>query len=132
MKSKIFPVIAFLFFIFLACPKKEIPYLSHVYGWLRLSTAESLGVNGILLQISDLNPEQPDRFRIREVTTQIRDARDGYFEMDSVCYGTSGYMSGDIVTIYCDSLKNPGWKTQWWNPSLKSEVDTIIIFIVHH
>jgi hypothetical protein len=125
----ILPVMA-IFFIFFGCPKKEIPYFSHVYGWLRQNALDTIGVNNVILQIWDVNPDNPNYFRRRDDTTMTNGARNGFFEMDSVCYGTSGYLSSDLVRIVCDSTQNPGQKTLTWFPPIMGGVDTIYLNLV--
>lgn len=129
MKLKFIPLAITFFFILSACTQKEIPYFSHVYGRLQYNDQDSTGFNNVILQIRDLNPDNPGVFRFRDVTTTNHDSQDGFFEMDSVCYGTSGYMTSEIVRILCDSLKNPGYKTKWWFPNIMHAVDTIIIYL---
>jgi hypothetical protein len=131
MKFRFILLAIVVFFIFFGCPQKETPYFSHVYGWVRGVSFESTGVNGVVLQIRDINPENPEAYRYVEVTTQTLGSRIGSFDLDSVCYGTSGYMTSELVRIYCDSLKNPAWKTQWWFPTIMGELDSITLNIVH-
>lgn len=130
MKFKLFSLAIAIIFIFLACPQKETPYFSHVYGWLRYNELDTVGTNNVILQIRDIDPENTAYFRNRSDTTMIHDSHGGFFEMDSVCYGTSGYLSSDIVRILCDSLQNPGYKTLIWFPTIMGGVDTIFLNLV--
>ena len=130
MKLKFIPLAITIFFIFLACPQKEIPYFSHVYGWLRYNEQDTIGRNNVILRIQDVNPDNPAYFRNRYDTTMNHDSRGGFFEMDSVCYGTSGYLSSDLVRIICDSLQNPGYKNLTWIPIIMGGVDTIFLNLI--
>ncbi len=115
----------------IACTESEIPYFTHIYGRLKLQGTDSTFIGGVILQISDLNPADLSRFRIREVTTAMPDSILGYFEMDSVCYGTSAKMNNEIVSVYCDSIKNPAFPSLLWYPEIHGHngVDSIILNI---
>lgn len=128
MKKIVFLLPIILFCV--ACPEKETPYFSHVYGRLRLQNGSTYFDN-VILQVSDLNPDDPDRFRIREVTTATIDSLPGSFELDSVCYGTSAFMNSEIVSVYSDSIDNPAFPSQLWYPAIngRNGVDTILLYI---
>ncbi len=120
-----------LIIFFTACAEQETPYFTHLYGRLRLQNTDSTFIDGVLLQISDLNPDHLDRLRIREVTTATSNSLKGYFELDSVCFATSAIGSSEIVSIYCDSINNPAFPSQLWYPEIhgRNGVDSIIINI---
>jgi hypothetical protein len=115
--------------LFVNCTTEEEPLITHLYGYVRQLSDTTVGVNDIVLQIKDIHVHDLNRMRIREDTTTVQDSLDGYFEMDSVCYGTTQLQGTGYVTIYVDSLKNPDWPTQYWLPTLLGEIDTIVIFI---
>jgi len=130
LKQLLFLLCVLVFIV--ACFKEEEKYYTHLYGWVRdPSTPDTNGVDGIVVQIVDINPKDVSRNRIREDTTHTVDSLHGFFEMDSVCYGTSGYMGAQTVMIHIDSTKNPGYPTQWWFPDIGGGVDTVILHIKH-
>lgn len=115
-----------IIFLILTCAQKEVPYFTHLYGWVKYDT---LGINGIILQIIDINPDDVNRGRVRETITKSSASLPGFFEMDSVCYGTSGYQGSQTVAIQVDSTKNSGWSTKIWYPDIKGGVDTVLLFL---
>ncbi len=127
MKKALTIAIFFSVFIFNCTQEQGEPYFCHLYGFLK-SAEDSLGVNSILLQIKDLDPDNTHKYRIRETTTRTVDSLAGFFEMDSVCYGTTT-MEGEFVQIYVDSTKNPDWATQLWIPKIWSEVETLTLYL---
>lgn len=112
------------------CSEDEEPLLAHVYGYVR-NESDSSGVNSITLRIRDIDPENVEDIRERETITRTEDSLAGYFEMDSVCYGTSNMQGIGYVTIIVDSTTNPGWPTQYWQPDVYGAVDTVILYISH-
>jgi len=114
----------------ITCAEKETPFFTHLYGRLKLQNGSTYFDN-VILRISDLNPNDFDRLRIREITTATIDSLPGSFELDSVCYGTSGYMSNEIVSVYCDSMDNPAFPSLYWYPEIHAHngVDTILLNI---
>lgn len=129
--NKILILIAVLAVFLLVCTQHEDPLFCHLYGYVRLATDSTTGVNGITLRIWDLNPENPTAYRDtpRETVTRTEDGAAGFFEMDSVVYGTDKNQ-GQYVSIAIDSLRNPGWTSQVHWPLIDGEVDTIIVYIV--
>ncbi|MEO0095204.1 MAG: hypothetical protein ABIL46_00035 [candidate division WOR-3 bacterium] len=122
MKKTIFLII--IAFVILRCTKKEELYFTHLYGWLKHDTLG--GINGLKINIRDINPENTDYYRFRPYTTGYSpDFQPGFFEMDSVCYGTSSYQGGQIVAVLLDSTDNPGWPRQYWYLTLSGGVDTV-------
>ncbi|MBA7664264.1 hypothetical protein ES703_72321 [subsurface metagenome] len=63
-----------------------------------------------------------------DVQIRYENSFPGFFEMDSVCYGTTK-QQGRIVFIVIDSTENPGWPSQGWYPDIYGDVDTIILYI---
>ena len=120
-------IIAIFFSVFSCTQEQGEPYFCHLYGFLK-SAEDSMGVNNILLQIKDLDPNNTDKYRIRETRTETVDSLVGFFEMDSVCYGTTT-MEGEFVQIYVDSIENPGWATQFWVPKIRTEVETLTLYL---
>lgn len=118
----------FLVLSILNCTTQGEPLISHLYGYLK-NESDSTGVNNIVLKIRDINPYDVNLSRVREDTTRTEDSQDGFFEMDSVCYGTTEQQGTGYVAIFADSLLNPGWPSQYWWPSIAGDVDTIIIYI---
>jgi len=116
--------------LFTACPETETPFYTHLYGRLKLQNGTTY-FNNVTLQISDLSPDNFNQPRIREVITATIDSLPGSFELDSVCYGTSGYMNNEIVSVYCDSMTNPAFPSQLWYPEIRAHngVDSILLNI---
>ncbi len=107
------------------CTKKEELYFTHLYGWAKYDTS---GINGLNLVIRDIKPDDTGYYRFRPVTTGYSgDSFPGFFEMDSVCYGTSSYQGSQIVAVLLDSVDNPGWPRQYWYLTLSGVVDTVEI-----
>lgn len=76
--------------------------------------------------VRDINPENTSYYRFRRDTTGYSiDSQPGFFEMDSVCYATSGYQGSQIVAVMIDSIDNPGWPRQYWYLNLYGGVDTV-------
>lgn len=113
------------------CTQKEEPLFCHLYGYVREASDSVTGVDGITLRIWDLDPEDPTEYRPtpRETVTRTEDSLSGFFEMDSVVYGTDKNQ-GSYVRIVIDSLQNPGWTSQVHWPFIEGEVDTVIVLIV--
>jgi len=109
----------------LNCTTEEEPFVCHLYGWVIHDTT---GVNDIKLKIWDINPYNVDQMRSRETTTRDENSTPGFFEMDSVCYGTTR-RQGSIVSVVVDSTDNPGWPSQIWRPDVYGNIDTIILYI---
>ncbi|KPK72898.1 hypothetical protein AMJ87_03395 [candidate division WOR_3 bacterium SM23_60] len=110
------------------CTEEEEPLYCHVYGWVR-TVSDSTGVNGLILKIIDLDPENLPELRQRQVTTQTHDLLAGFFEIDSVVYGTDQRQGTAYVTFIADSLDNPDWPHTVWNPNVYGDVDTTILYI---
>jgi hypothetical protein len=109
---------------------EEEAYFTHLYGYVRSETDSTTGVNGLILKIRDLNPNDIDYWRIREITTQTQDTLAGFFDVDSVVHGTSHQQGTGYVAIFLDSLENPQWPSQLWYPTLFGPVDTIILYVL--
>ena len=103
------------------CGEAEEPFFSHVYGWVK-RTADSTGINDMNLKITDLDPDNFALGRERETTTTTYDSLDGFFEMDSVCYGTSQRQgAGYVRMIVAD--------TDTFFPDLRGAIDTVELYI---
>lgn len=122
-------IILFVFLItFLNCFQKEKLYFTHLYGWVKYDTT---AINGIILRVRDINPEDPTHFRFRADTTGYSpDSLLGFFEMDSVCYATSEFQGSRIVAVLVDSLENPGWPSQYWYLDLSGGIDTVELHLI--
>ncbi|MCX7994840.1 MAG: hypothetical protein N3A65_03570 [candidate division WOR-3 bacterium] len=106
------------------CTKKEELFFTHLYGWLKYDTLG--GINGLNILIRDINPENTGYYRFRPTKTGYSpDSLPGFFEMDSVCYGTSNFQGSQIVAVLLDSTNNPGWPRQYWYLTLTGGVDTV-------
>lgn len=109
------------------CAAEEEPLICHLYGYA-VRDDNQTGINGLVLKIYDIDPYNLNAGRLRETTTRVQDSIAGFFEMDSVCYGTTRNQ-GNLVTIAVDSTQNPGYLTQYHTPFINGEVDTVIISI---
>jgi len=118
----------FIMVFVMHCAEEEEPFFSHLSGWVR-KEADSTGVNDLVLQIRDINPDHLNQFRERTTTTMIQDSLDGYFEMDSVLYGTSQKQGTGYVAIIADSLYNEDWPSHIWFPNIASDIATVTLYI---
>ena len=130
--KRLLVIVIGLIVVLSVCTQKEEPLFCHLYGYVRLASDSVTGVNGISLRIWDLDPEDPTVYRhsARETITRTEDALPGFFEMDSVVYGTDKNQES-FVRIVIDSLQNPGWTSQIHWPFIEGEVDTVIVYIVN-
>ena len=121
----------FLFLITLSllnCTSAEEPFLSHVYGWAyRMS--DSTGINGLTIRIRDINVYDLSQLRDRTVITETKDSLDGYFELDSVCFGTTSVQGIGYVVFFIDSIDNPTWPDTNWFPDIRGPEDTVIFYM---
>jgi len=110
------------------CADEEEPLIClHLYGYA-VRDDNQQGINGLALRIYDINPYDISVGRLRETTTITQDSIPGFFEMDSVCYGTTK-RQGNLVSIGIDSTQNPGYPSQYYTPFIYGEIDTVIIEI---
>ncbi len=112
----------------LNCAIEGEPIICHLYGWIIEEDDSTTRVNDIKLRIWDINPYNVSQMRARETITRTENSFPGFFEMDSVCYGTTKQM-GRIVSIVIDSTENTGRPSQGWSPDIYGDVDTIILYI---
>ncbi len=121
-------VVLFLMLLIMHCAEEEELFFSHLSGWVRREV-DSVGVNGLFLQIRDIDPDHLDQFRERTTMTMTQDSLEGYFEMDSVLYGTSQKQGTGYVAIIADSVYNENWPSHIWFPNITNDVATIILYI---
>jgi len=126
--NKIGIVVLFMILLIMRCAEEEELFFSHLSGWVR-NEVDSIGVNDLSLQIRDIDPDQLDQFRERTTTTMTQDSLDGYFEMDSVLYGTSQKQGTGYVAIIADSLHNEDWPFHIWFPNIASDVAAVTLYI---
>jgi len=112
---------AIIIMIALNCGEEEEPLFCHVYGWVR-RTADSTGINNLNVKIRDMDPDNLAVGRERETTTSTNDSLDGFFEMDSVCYGTSQRQGTGYVRIVVA-------ETDTSFPDIYGAMDTIELYI---
>jgi hypothetical protein len=110
--------------------EEEVPYFTHLYGYAREEADSTTGINGLILKIRDINPDDVNYWRTREVTTHTQDALHGFFEIDSVVYGTSQQQGTGYIAIFLDSLQNLQWPSQIWYPTVFGLADTTILYVV--
>jgi hypothetical protein len=112
----------------LFCSREEEIYFCHLYGYIK-DSADSTGIDGMQIDIYDIDPEQTNQSRVRTVASETKDSISGFFELDSVCWGTSQMQGVGYVTIRVDSMYNSGYPTKIWQPDLHASVDTIDLYI---
>jgi hypothetical protein len=126
---KIFAIVcAIILVVSLNCAEEEEPFFCHLYGWMKSAT-DSTGLKDLKLKIWDIDPEDISRSRERTTTTSSADTTAGFFEMDSVVYGTTKMQGSSYVTIVVDSIDNPAYPTQYFQPGIYGSVDTVIIYV---
>ncbi len=129
MKKIVLFIIAIVVITLHCTEEEEEPYFCHLYGYV-LNENDSIGVNNLLLRIWHINPDDMDQLVVLDtVRTHTENSLFGFFEIDSVCYGTTK-KQGRYVTIVVDSTYNPGWPSQYWTPDIYGEVDTITLYIL--
>ncbi len=126
MKNLILLMIAAVFCI--VCAREEQTYFCHLFGYIR-DVTDSTGIDDMVIDIYDIDPERTNQSRQRTVTSETRDSISGFFELDSVCWGTSQMQGVGYVTIRVDSTKNPGYPSETWQPDLHTAVDTVVLMI---
>lgn len=126
--KKIIIILFFFVFVWINCTDGEEPLLSHMYGWV-YKTSDSTGINDLTIKIRDIDPYDIKLLRDRSVITQSKDTLPGYFEIDSVCYGTTKIQGTTCVTMSIDSVDNQTWPDTIWFPDLRGPVDTVIIYL---
>jgi hypothetical protein len=130
MKSIFLVSIFAIAIITLQCTSEEEPYFVHLYGYVIEEADSTTGVNDLLLRIWHLNPDNPSQTVLLDtIRTKTQDEFDGFFERDSVCYGTSQKQGQGYVAIVVDSTQNPGWPSQLWTPEIYGDVDTVTLYI---
>jgi hypothetical protein len=122
-------MILLFFFVYLAvnCAEEEEPFVCHLYGYM-INDNTQQGENGLIVRIYDINPYDVNRGRLRYDTTRTQDTTAGFFEMDSVCYGTNR-RQGNLVTIGIDDSENPNWPSQLYTPDISGDTDTVYLYI---
>lgn len=112
----------------LSCTEGEEAFLSHVYGWA-YSASDSTGINDLTIRIRDIDVNDLGQLRDRTVITATFNSQDGYFELDSVCYGTTKIQGIGYVIFFIDSTDNPSWSDTSWFPDIRGPVDTVIFYL---
>lgn len=128
MKKIIVFMLFSLLFVAVSCSEEETPLVCHLYGYM-INNVTQTGVNGQVVRIYDINPYDVYQVRLRRDTTATKDSVAGFFEMDSVCYGTNK-RQGNLVTIGIDESENSGWPNQYYTPDISGAVDTVYIYIL--
>jgi hypothetical protein len=129
MKKLAIFALFFVCFVALNCTEEdEEPMICHLYGYM-INNDTQQGVDGLIVRIGDINPYDLDQSRLRYDTTMTQDSIPGFFEMDSVCYGTTK-RQGNLVLIGIHEDDNPGWPSQFYTPDIFGDVDTVYIYIL--
>jgi hypothetical protein len=128
--KKYLALVSFAVLVIANCSGEDaVPLFSDVSGWLRQSDSLTAGINGVILTVGDIDPDDIARMRIRKVTTQEHDTLGGYWEMDSVCYGTTLQQGTGYVRITLDTLDNPTRPYRVWLPNVFGPADTVILYM---
>ena len=114
--------------VIIGCTDAEEPFLSHITGWA-YRTSDSTGINGLTIRIRDIDVYDLSQLRDRTIVTETKDLLDGYFELDSVCFGTTSIQGIGYVVIFIDSIDNPNWPDTNWFPDIRGPEDTIIFYL---
>ncbi len=110
--------------------EEEIPLICHLYGYIRDNDTQQ-GINGMVIQIIELiNPYDLNSNRVRYDTTMMQDSIPGFFEMDSVCYGTNKRQGAGMVSIGIDSTSNPGYLSRIYPVDVVGSIDTVYVYIL--
>jgi hypothetical protein len=125
-KTMIFLIL--IVFAYLSCTDTEEAFLSHVYGWA-YRKSDSTGINDLTIRIRDIDAYNLSQLRDRTVVTETMDSLDGYFELDSICYGTTRIQGFGYVVMFIDSIENPNWSDTNWFPDIRGPVDTVIFYL---
>jgi len=128
MKKILVFLLFLLAFLAIDCTDEEVPFICHLYGYMINGNTQQ-GINDMIVRIYDINPYDVRRGRLRYDTTITNDSIDGFFEMDSVCYGTSGHQ-GNLVMIAIDDSENPNWSDTFYTPDIFGDTDTVYIHIL--
>jgi hypothetical protein len=129
MKKLLLYSLFLIFVVAVTCGgEDEEPFICHLYGYM-INNNTQQGVNGLIVRIYDINPYNIHSGRLRYDTTMTQDSIPGFFEMDSVCYGTTK-RQGNLVTIGIDNTENPNWPSQLYTPDIFGAVDTVYIYVL--
>ncbi len=113
--------------VIIHCAEDDIPLFSDVSGYLRRNDSLTSGINNVILTVGDIDPDDITGMRTRKVTTGPHDTLDGYWEMDSVCYGTTRQQGTGYVRITLDTLDNPAYPYRVWLPNIFGPADTVVL-----
>jgi hypothetical protein len=127
MKKTLIFWLFLLAFVAVDCTTEEEPLICYLYGYM-INNNTQQGVNDLIVRIYDIDPYNTSNGRLRYDTTMTQDSIDGFFEMDSVCYGTSG-RQGNVVMIAIDDSENPNWPDAFFMPDIFGDTDTVYIYI---
>jgi hypothetical protein len=109
--------------------EEEIPLICHLYGYIRDDDTQQ-GIDNMVIQIIELvNPYDINSNRIRYDTTMMHDSIPGFFEMDSVCYGTNKRQGTGMVSIGIDSTLNPAYLSRIYPIDITGSVDTVYVYV---
>ena len=108
-------------FLILGCPQAN-PVFTNIVGHVKDSTSLE-GIDGIVVVVRDLDPDDRLNWRIRRDTTESVSGDPGWYAMDRVCFGDEESVTWIIVGA--DSSDNPGYKTRALSVTVTGPVDTI-------
>ena len=105
-----------------SCRRETVYYYADIRGCIKDSFQG--GVNNIIVDVHDYNPDNDMRGRFRGAdTTETRDGAPGYYEMSQVCYGSNRGIL--LIGVAVDSLKNPAYQTTRTLQPIASPVETL-------
>jgi len=93
----------------LGCRRETEYYYADIHGLIKDSASHS-GINNIIVDIYDYNPDNNMSGRLHgSDTTETRDGASGYYEISHVCYGSNRGIL--LIGVAVDSMKNPAYKS---------------------
>ncbi len=123
IKRPIIFLIFSLISVLLSCQEETVYYFADICGFIKDSASQT-GVNNIIIDVFDFDPEQDLKGRWKgSDTTESNNGQPGFYKMAGVCYGSNKgiYQIGVMV----DSLKNPLYRTIRTYQSIKSATETL-------
>jgi hypothetical protein len=131
MKKALLFSLLLLFVVATNCGgEEEEPYICHLYGYIRNSNTQQ-GVDSLMFGLLEtINPYNINTSRLRYFMTVMQDSMHGYFEIDSVCYGTSKRQGSDLVLVVISDTLSPGWISNNYFIDIDGPVDTVYVDII--
>jgi hypothetical protein len=117
-------LVSSLALMFVNCGGDDEPYFCHLYGYIR-DASTNAGVDSLTFGLMEVITG-----RLRYYTTMAHDTTHGYFEVDSVLYGTSSVQGSSMVAVVIDDSLSPGWLSRTYYIDVDGPVDTVYVSIM--